>query len=83
MMSSIDYIRTDLSFLKPDIIIMPVTIYKTVGNTFDAIKGSAKVIPIYQINTRVINCAMKKYETKSIEDLGNITEWYDHWERKF
>lgn len=83
LMSSIDYVRTDLSFLKPDIIIMPATIYRTIGNAFDAIKGPANVIPIYQINTRVINCAMKKYEKKSMEELENITEWYERLGRKF
>lgn len=55
------YIEQDIAVLKPDIIIMPKSIYQTNKKFIDSIKGSEVIIPIYQINARNVNLRIKKY----------------------
>ena len=54
------YVENDIKILKPDYIIMPKTIYWADRDFIDKIKGTAKIIPIYQINARNIKLAYKR-----------------------
>ncbi|MGN0689563.1 MAG: hypothetical protein ACI4KH_03980 [Oscillospiraceae bacterium] len=78
---SIDYIKTDLAVLKPDYVIMPQSIYKTLRRRIDEIKGDIKIIGIYQINNRVVNCTINKiYKDKKVpkESLNTaIASFYE------
>lgn len=73
------YIKTDLELLQPDIIVMFKTIYDIERDSIKAIKGDAKVIPIYQINVRNINIHIKpKFALKDKNELSPvIQDWYD------
>lgn len=54
------YIEEDIKILKPDIIIMPKSIYRTKKEFLDRIKGNARIIGIHQINSSVINRIIKR-----------------------
>lgn len=76
-----EYIECDLTTLRPDIIIIPKTIYRTDKEFIDSIKGTAKIIPIYQINARNINLRIKKYPRTDPQDLNKVIyDWYNHLE---
>lgn len=75
------YIKQDISILQPDIIIMPKSIYCTDYDFICEVKGSAKILPIYQINARNVNLRIKKYPITPQEELNNvIAKWYDNLE---
>ncbi|MBE6844345.1 MAG: hypothetical protein E7508_01340 [Ruminococcus sp.] len=75
------YIEQDIAVLKPDIIIMPKSIYQINKKFIDSIKGSAVIIPIYQINARNVNLRIKKYPSTEYSKLNSvIAEWYDKLE---
>lgn len=73
------YIQRDLEILQPDIIVMFQTIYSAERAKIDVLKGTAKIIPIKQINARTVNTNLKKhYALKNEEELSPvIREWYD------
>ena len=74
-----EYIESDIKILKPDYIIMPKTIYWADRNYIDAVKGDAKIIPIYQINARNINLRISRYPQLPIQELSPVLmEWYTH-----
>ena len=73
------YVENDIKILKPDYIIMPKTIYWADRDFIDKIKGTAKIIPIYQINARNINLRINEYPKLSIQQLNPvIAGWYKH-----
>jgi len=74
-----DFVRADIETLKPDIIIVPDTIYKYDREFISEIIGDIRVIPIYQINPRVINRHIaKKYPLYDIGLLHpTVQNWYD------
>lgn len=76
---SMPYVKRDLELLQPDIIVMFKSIYETERENIKAIKGDAKVIPIYQINVRNINIQIKpKFALKDKNELSPvIQDWYD------
>lgn len=78
---SIKYINSDLEVLKPDYVIMPKSILDTLNDDIDKIKGNAKIIGIYQINNRVINCTINRiYKNKkvTVESLDTtIASFYE------
>ena len=76
------FIEADIAFLKPDVIIMPKSIYKSEKSFVDTIKGSARVIPISQINSGTINRTISKKngrKPKRRSDLAPcVKTWYDN-----
>ena len=73
------YIAGDIEILKPHYIVMPKTIYWTDRTFIDSIRGSAKIIPIYQINARNINLRIKKYSKAFSPKLDMVLlDWYNH-----
>lgn len=78
---SIKYIESDLEVLKPDYVIMPKSIFGTLNDDMDKIKGNAEIIGIYQINNRVINCTINRiYKNKkvTVESLDTtIASFYE------
>lgn len=73
------YIESDIKILKPDYIIMPKTIYWSDRDFMDAVKGDAKIIPIYQINARNINLRISCYPRLAVQELSSaLMEWYTH-----
>ena len=79
--SSSNYIEKDLEILKPDIIVMPKSIYKhlKIKKLIKSILPDSLVIPIYQINSRVINGTINiKYSQKNPADIGKLAEWQSH-----
>lgn len=74
-----DYIANDIITLKPDYIIMPKTIYWTDREFIDKVKGTARIIPIYQINARNINLRIKNYPKMQKTDLEVVlADWCEH-----
>lgn len=70
------YITQDLAILKPDYIIMPKTIYWADQKFIDGLKGTAKIIPIYQINARNINLRIKNWPKRSEAELSPaLLDW--------
>ena len=76
MNASRDFIKADVEILRPDYIILPSTMYKAAKTFIDQIKGSATIIPIYQMVARNVyghiapNDRNKKtYKKYSVEDL--------------
>ena len=73
------YIEADISFLSPDYIVIPKTIYEADRSFIDSIKGNAQVIPIYQINSKNINMRIKVYPPVNERDLDpRIRNWWLH-----
>ena len=74
-----DYIRADLEVLNPDCIIMPKTMYWADKAFIDQNKGNAHIVPISQMNTRVVNCHIvrmyKGYERAALPH--SVQKWYD------
>jgi len=75
-----DFVRADLETLKPDCIIMPASMYKADKFFIDEVRGHAIVVPIYQINSGVINRTIaRKYPARDISTLTPpIRHWYEH-----
>lgn len=81
---SIEYVKKDLNILKPEILIIPKTIYnhKEIKQIIDSIVPNCYIIPIYQINPRVVNChiasekrmGFKLKKTKEIDEI--INDWH-------
>ncbi|MBA5760845.1 hypothetical protein H2O73_00705 [Vibrio sp. 404] len=74
---SFDLVRQDLDVLKPDVIIIPRKIYdfKKVRQDF-FIGSNTIVVPIYQVNNRVINSHLKKVElSKTIARFPFVDDW--------
>ncbi len=73
------YIESEIKLLQPDIIIIPKTIYNTDRTFIDSIKGAAKIIPIYQINSKNINIRIKKYPPMNTKVLTPVLlDWWQH-----
>ena len=79
VMQSRDYVKRDLSILKPDIIIIPKTIYHTDKEFINGNKGNAVILPILQMNVRNVNIRIKKYPKTPETELNRIiAEWYNN-----
>lgn len=78
---SIPYVLSDLELLKPDVVIMPATIYNTVKQEISKAIGNTLILPIYQINARTVNRIISKsnkFPPKDVDDLSPaILEWYE------
>lgn len=75
--ASHEYIAQDLKILRPDVIVMPGTIYHTDRDFVDRHKGNAEIIPIYQINDRNINFRISRYAPADINNLHSVVfDWY-------
>lgn len=76
---SIEYIKSDLEILKPDILIIPETIFKhnRIKKLLSIEFPGIKIIPIYQIHHFNINGEnrLKKYKKKDKADLGILVNW--------
>lgn len=73
------YLASDIEILNPDFIIIPKTIYWSDCDFIEQIKGNAKIIPIYQINSRNINLRIKKFPKANAADLNKVIwDWYEH-----
>ena len=73
------YVEKDIEILRPDYIIMPKTIYNTDRQFIDAVKGDAKIIPIYQINAKNINMRITDFPPRSPgELLPPLYDWWNH-----
>lgn len=83
---SIDFIIADIRAIKPDLIIIPQTIFNTINKrqkkNWEYIKGvsnlssTAKIVKIYQTNATVINCHIRNsgnftVPNKSIQEFSN------------
>ena len=80
--SSIKYIESDLKILKPEIIILPKTIFyqQSISEMILNILPDTYVIPIIQITTTTINTLIhKKYRAK---DKTELYEWLVDWHEK-
>lgn len=66
-----EYIKADIAILDPDFIIIPQRIYNAMKSEIENIKGNSIIVPIYQINSGVINRTIKRYN-----ECVNITELY-------
>ena len=79
---SLEYIKTDLELLKPEIMILPKTIYdhNEVKQLVRRIVPNCLVVPIYQINSRNINIRIsKKYPKKKENTIDNLlVSWQKH-----
>ena len=75
-----EYIARDTAILRPDVIIMPQSIYKHEKDFMSGISGGAVIIPIFQINCRTINCQISKKYPKVDSSLldGTVLDWYRH-----
>ncbi len=85
LMQSFSYVIEEIQLLKPDIIIIPTTIYykmkKELNNYFKQIKIKPKIFGIYQVNPQAINITIGKYLKELVlnhNDISlsiNIEEW--------
>lgn len=76
---SIPFLKADIEILEPDVIIVPKTLYDICKTSFDNARGETEIIPIYQINTRVINGIIAtRYSCYDIDRLPvSIKTWYE------
>ena len=81
----IEYVKQDISLLRPNIIVMFNSIYKTEKQNIEAIKGNAKIIRIYQINKTTVSKIISKNPLYPPIDAAllspTIRNWYsdDHF----
>lgn len=79
---SCDFVKADIEALRPDYIIMPKSIYTVERKYIDSIKGDAKIVPMYQMNSSVINRIIhgkKAYKEKDLSSVHPaIRNWYEH-----
>lgn len=75
-----EYVRADIGSLRPDIIIMPGSIYRAEREFLDDICKGVRIIPMHQINCRVINCHIHpRYQEMPPSSLPeDIRLWYDN-----
>lgn len=73
------FIYQDIEILKPDYWILPKTIYDTDHAFIESIKGNAIIIPLFQMNARVVNCLLKrKFEGIALTALPeHVAAWYN------
>lgn len=80
LMHSENYVEQDIALLKPDYIIMPITIYNKEKAFIDNVKGNSTIIPIYQINYRTVNLIINSnfhaYNKDNLHPL--VSEWYNN-----
>ena len=63
-----EYIKADIDVLKPDIIIMPKSMYEGADQKqelLDPLYPDILVFPVYQINARVVNCVIHRNLNKN------------------
>jgi len=74
------FIAADLETLKPDCIILPKGMYDVDSDFIDKHKGSAIIVPINQVNTRVINLHIApKFSHYNKTSLSpSVLTWYEH-----
>ena len=76
---SIEYVKADLQFLMPNIIIIPKSIieHNQIKVMINNIVPNALIIPIIQITPTTINTQLaKKYNKKPVRDIGILNEWH-------
>lgn len=75
---SIPYLKADIEALKPQVIVVPQSLYWTNYKSFDEISEGMQIIDIYQINRRVINTTIARlYPRKELSQLPEqIRGWY-------
>lgn len=83
-----EYIKADIDVLKPDIIIMPKSMFEGAGQQkhfFDKYYPvrDFRVVPVFQMNSTVVNCHISsKYIGKSANELtANEMLWHKHLKR--
>jgi hypothetical protein len=80
---SIEYIKADLTVLKPKIVIIPNSIFNhsKVRNLFKKQFPEIQIIPIYQIQQNNINNKdrLQKFKHKDKNELGVLVEWQNHF----
>jgi len=80
---SLEYIKADLDILKPELLIMPYTIYEhsLIREIFENQYSGIKVITIYQLHHFNINGndRLKKFEKKDKTKIGILADWQDHF----
>ena len=79
---SLKYVEADLIEVRPDILVIPRTIYNNIWDLVDNVvkkQLSMKIIPIYQVNQTVINCHLsKKISGRHIpEDCVKMAKYKD------
>jgi hypothetical protein len=75
---SINYIKKDLEILKPEIIVLPKTIYKhkEIKTLINSVLPESLIVPIYQINSGTINRTIQeKFKKETKENIGLLSEW--------
>lgn len=79
--ASHEYLSVDAEVLNPDYVIIPQTIYKADKEFIDKHFPKAKIIPIYQINSTVINCwivGRRKFPRYNFSNSEkNIQSWFE------
>ena len=69
---------TDLTILKPEIIIIPKSIPVQIKQKIREIVLGCKIIPIMQINSTTLNYFISKDNPpKNIENLDEFIKWHD------
>lgn len=73
-----DFIRADIEVLRPELIILPASVYKADAEFIDSVRGGAAILPIYQMNARVINQYIApNYPAYDVEKLSPAVKlWY-------
>lgn len=80
---SIPFIKADIEFLNPDIIIIPETIFDyhpEIKNFIKNLAPNAKIIPIYQITSTTINTHIHK--NFDIMNKDELPKWLVDWHEK-
>lgn len=74
-----DFVKADLEVLEPDVIVLPKSVYWTDQVFIEEHRGKAVIVPISQINARVINCHIKKrYPCCDVDNLSaSVHAWYN------
>lgn len=79
---SMPFVKSDIEFLNPDIIIIPKTIFNhlKIKNLIKNSAPNAKIIPIYQITPTTINTRIHK--DFEIMNKDEIPKWLVDWHEK-
>lgn len=73
-----EFVKADIETLRPDLIILPASVYRVDAEFINSVKGGAAVLPIYQMNARVINQYIApNYPAYDVERLSQaVKTWY-------
>lgn len=74
MRPSLPYFKIDMEYLKPDVLIIPMTIYKHPElKQYTDSYIDMKVIPVYQCNAKIVNIHLKKYDVRAMQLASDIS----------